>query len=558
MAVYLSPVGGAGAQFFDNNGVPLSGGKLYTYIAGTTTPQTTYTSSAGTVAHANPIVLDSAGRVSGSSEVWLSVGASYKFVLKTSNDVLIGTWDNIFGNGDPTFNQYTPNVASLLAPGPLTVKSALDQITNEETGSSVVGFMTAGAGAIPLTVEEKLSQMVSVADFGATGDGSTDDYQAFVDALTAASGGAVFVPNPSVSYRIGTGKITVPANTQLVGAARHRTQLNHAYNGVMFELSDGAGLQNLWLVGDGANYTGRAITYTGTNGRQGVIGVRASDWEDEVQYFAVAAGSQSFTQDCRFSRRNAGTTTNRFAIVIDPAQQLGAVPRSFIGIQTDGTCSFDFGGCNNVYITNSFVGDLKYTGESRAVLINNTRIANQLALTIDGNNNTIVGCDIAPQITIASTTDNVALQGNSYNNLPVINNSGNSRNLIDTYYRPYTPTLTSGGTAPSLGNGTIVGGVCTSGATTTITGILTIGSTTSLGTGGLKISLPQQRQSGDVVVGGIVYASIGGVVYQGFMQIAGGVSVADMLRDVTGSITFNSPAVFAAGDFIRWSLTYPT
>jgi hypothetical protein len=432
------------------------------------------------------------------------------------------------------------------------------QDLSDDDGSDWIGFDAAAATAVTRSAQEKMRDVVSVMDFGAVGDGVANDYQAFMDALTAAAGGTVFVPNPSVSYKIGTGKITVPANTQLVGAARHRTQLNHAYNGVMFELSDGAGLQNLWLVGDGANYTGRAITYTGTNGRQGVIGVRASDWEDEVQYFAVAAGSQSFTQDCRLSRRNAGTTTNRFAIVIDPAQQLGAVPRSFIGIQTDGTCSFDFGGCNNVYITNSFVGDLKYTGESRAVLINNTRIANQLALTIDGNNNTIVGCDIAPQITIASTTDNVALQGNSYNNLPVINNSGNGRNLIDTWYRPYTPTLTSGGTAPSLGDGTIVGGVCTSGATTTITGILTIGSTTSLGTGGLKISLPQQRQSGDVVVGGTVYANIGGVVYQGFMQIAGAVSVADMLRDVTGSITFNSPAVFAAGDFIRWSLTYPT
>ena len=32
MSVFLSPVGGAGAQFFDNNGNPLSGGKLYTYL----------------------------------------------------------------------------------------------------------------------------------------------------------------------------------------------------------------------------------------------------------------------------------------------------------------------------------------------------------------------------------------------------------------------------------------------------------------------------------------------------------------------------------------------
>ena len=98
MAVYLSPIGGAGAQFFDNNGTPLSGGKLYTYAAGTTTPQTTYTSVAGTTAHTNPIILDSAGRVPGSSEIWLKF-SPYKFVLKTSADVTLGTWDNIFGFG---------------------------------------------------------------------------------------------------------------------------------------------------------------------------------------------------------------------------------------------------------------------------------------------------------------------------------------------------------------------------------------------------------------------------------------------------------------------------
>lgn len=98
MAVNLSPVGGVAAQFFDNNGVILSGGKLYTYQAGTTTPAATYTSSSGGTAHTNPIILDSAGRVP-SGEIWLTGTTQYKFVLKTSVDVLITTWDNIWGIG---------------------------------------------------------------------------------------------------------------------------------------------------------------------------------------------------------------------------------------------------------------------------------------------------------------------------------------------------------------------------------------------------------------------------------------------------------------------------
>lgn len=101
MAVFLSPIGGAGWQFFNNDGTVLAGGKLYTYAAGTSTPKTTYTTSAGSIAHANPIVLDSSGRVP-SGEIWLTAG-TYKFSLFTSANVLIATYDNISGIGAAEF-----------------------------------------------------------------------------------------------------------------------------------------------------------------------------------------------------------------------------------------------------------------------------------------------------------------------------------------------------------------------------------------------------------------------------------------------------------------------
>jgi len=91
--VNLSSLAGSGSQFFDNSGVPLSGGLIYTYTAGGTTPLVTYTSSTGLTAHPNPIVLDSAGRI---NEIWIAEGTSYKFVVKTSTNVLIGTFDNLF------------------------------------------------------------------------------------------------------------------------------------------------------------------------------------------------------------------------------------------------------------------------------------------------------------------------------------------------------------------------------------------------------------------------------------------------------------------------------
>jgi microcystin-dependent protein len=91
--VNLSSLAGSGTQFFDDSGTPLAGGLIYTYAAGGTTPLVTYTSSSGLVAHPNPIILDSAGRI---NEIWIAEGTSYKFVLKSSTNVTIGSFDNLF------------------------------------------------------------------------------------------------------------------------------------------------------------------------------------------------------------------------------------------------------------------------------------------------------------------------------------------------------------------------------------------------------------------------------------------------------------------------------
>ena len=94
MAVNLSPIGN-GFQFFNNDGLPLNAGKIFTYQAGSTTPLSTYTDSSGLIANTNPIILGTDGRPP--STIWLSQGFFYKFVLTTSSDVTIQTYDNIYG-----------------------------------------------------------------------------------------------------------------------------------------------------------------------------------------------------------------------------------------------------------------------------------------------------------------------------------------------------------------------------------------------------------------------------------------------------------------------------
>ncbi len=102
MTVSLSPFYGVGGQLFNDNGDPLAGGTINTYLAGSTTNSPTYTTSAGNVAHTNPIVLDSAGRVP-SGEIWLTSRILYKFVVKDSAGVLIGTFDNVQGINQDIF-----------------------------------------------------------------------------------------------------------------------------------------------------------------------------------------------------------------------------------------------------------------------------------------------------------------------------------------------------------------------------------------------------------------------------------------------------------------------
>ena len=94
MAVNLSPIGN-GFQFFNNDGLPLNAGKIFTYQAGSTTPLSTFTDSSGLIANTNPIILGTDGRPP--STIWLTEGFFYKFVLKTSADVTIQTYDNLYG-----------------------------------------------------------------------------------------------------------------------------------------------------------------------------------------------------------------------------------------------------------------------------------------------------------------------------------------------------------------------------------------------------------------------------------------------------------------------------
>jgi hypothetical protein len=236
MTVTLSLFAGAGAQFFDNNGNVLSGGKIYTYQAGTTTPLATYTTNSESAFHTNPIILDSAGRVPSGGEIWLQFGIGYKFVLKTSTDVLIATYDNIPSSVQPPaandadsimYEQgYTVTAGSFVVGKIYRIASVgttdftLIGATNNTVGTHFIATgVGTGTGTAELsqTVETKLSQIVSVNDFGAVGDGVTDDTAAIQAAIDS---GVDNIYLPEGTYKVTTLNFTNKRGMTFYGSGK--------------------------------------------------------------------------------------------------------------------------------------------------------------------------------------------------------------------------------------------------------------------------------------------------------------------------------------------------
>lgn len=135
------------AQFIDTTGVPLDGGKLYTYISGTTTNQTTYSDEAGTATNTNPIILNSVGRC----DLWLDPALTYTLLLKRSDNSTVDSWDDVVG-----CVKSTDAVASINGLSGVVVLEAQD--IDFATGTSTTWFVgTDVASALDAIIEHASS-----------------------------------------------------------------------------------------------------------------------------------------------------------------------------------------------------------------------------------------------------------------------------------------------------------------------------------------------------------------------------------------------------------------
>lgn len=191
------------AQVFDDNGDPLSGGFVYTYEAGTTTPKATYTDTGEGTANANPVVLDSEGR----GEIWLGDGAYY-LVVRDSLGNLVDERDDVVGDTSGSFLGTTFDVSANT-----TINAAYQNSLITTTSSptlALIDVATAGAG-FAFTVNNEGAGTVTVdPDSTETINGSST--------LTLSSGDWAIIVCDGTEWKATVGQSILTKNNTFSGA----------------------------------------------------------------------------------------------------------------------------------------------------------------------------------------------------------------------------------------------------------------------------------------------------------------------------------------------------
>jgi hypothetical protein len=250
MSINLSAFAGAGAQFSDANGAPLTGGLIYTYLAGTSTPATTYTSRDGTTNNTNPIVLDAAGRTP--AEVWLDGGVLYKFILKTSAFVQIGSYDDI-----PAIND-TTSISNLIT---VAGTNALTGLATPTLGGYAAGaqysFIAQNTNTAAVTIDIDTLGVKSITKFGTTALAAGDiiagaltliEYDGTRFQLINVTNNIFkYIVEPTtISATAATGTINYDVATQSIVYYTTNASANWTMN---FRASSGATLNSLMAIG---------------------------------------------------------------------------------------------------------------------------------------------------------------------------------------------------------------------------------------------------------------------------------------------------------------------
>lgn len=201
--------------FFDNNGNPCVGCKVFSYTAGTSTKVNTYTDVGLSVPNTNPIVLDSAGRAT----IFLTPGLSYKFILSPSTD-----------SDPPAAPLWTVDSVTAVPPGGTSTDQDVTGTAGENLSAGDVAFISDGSGGntagrwykadadntYSSTSAAQVGMAVSAISLGASG---SIRLSGRITGLTSLTTGTLYY----VSATGGALTAVAPTNARTVGVADSTT-----------------------------------------------------------------------------------------------------------------------------------------------------------------------------------------------------------------------------------------------------------------------------------------------------------------------------------------------
>ena len=198
--VFLAPAPINCTQFLPGTNNPANGAQLFSYITGTSTKQNMYTTSAGNVTWANPLVLDSGGNIPTSKEIWIPQGLPARFVLAPSNDTdppssPYWTIDNISGVNDVSTT--SSGEWTVFTPTATFAGATSFTVVNDQTAIFTVGRRlktTNTSGTIYSTITAS-SFAAGVTTVTVVNDSGVID-----SGLSAVSYGVLSTPNGSIPW----------------------------------------------------------------------------------------------------------------------------------------------------------------------------------------------------------------------------------------------------------------------------------------------------------------------------------------------------------------------
>lgn len=396
----------------------------------------------------------------------------------------------------------------------------------------------------------------NVLDFGAVGNGTTDDTAAIQAAFNS---GIKHILIPPGTYRI-TSTLTLTGNGyRIVQAGNLAAVLLKDFSGTTIAWNAGEVIwENCCINGQGTTYTGSSQVgiLVGTGG-----GFSSKLFNPRI--YNIGSACVRFDRDAGggfsiISGLLEPLPSTQAAVDHTSSTDTGPAGRIITGVQS-GNVLIDFAYMETTLVSNCITNFLRYDATTKKASVVGCRIQNGVAGTIfmNGLDNLFVGNTVAGTVDIPSGASNPTVMNNTFAVGAVVTNAGNVASaILDQTNVSYTPTWTSSGTAPVLGDGTITGSYDRNGKDIHAYGQLIIGSTTTFGTGVYRFSIPFPNVGGTHLGTSLILDS-GTGYYTGICLTDTGQSYVEITTNLAGAqIQQGVPITFAVGDVIRWDITY--